>query len=313
MPQPLNNRLAPILFGLICLLWGATWVPLKYDLRQIPPLLLAGTRFSTAGLLLLTGLAVRGALPRLARADLPRFLAVSALLMVGTYSLLFWGAQFVGSGLTAVLDLAFMPVALLLLGVAFGQDRLTPGRALGVGVGVSGLVVLFYPAIAGPAHGTTQFPVLGAAAIIGSAVIYALGSVLSRPLVRAYGPMPLSGATMLLGGLVLLAAALALEPGADIAAPLGWTRATWAGWVFLVLFGSIVAYTSYLELLRLWGAARAGAYAFISPIVAVALGMIAFHESVTARAAVGMLVMLAGAYLTLRPNAAGRRVDPITP
>ncbi len=304
-----KNHTALGLFLLVCLLWGATWVPLKYDLRQIPPLLLAGTRFSTAGLLLLGGLATRGALPRPARAHLPRFLIVTALLMVGTYSLLFWGAQFVASGLTAVLDLAFMPVALLLLGVSCRQDRLTWPRALGVAVGVAGLLVLFFPAIAaalagrGGHGGGAGVPVLGGGAIILSALSYALGSVLSRPLVRQYGPAPLSGATMLLGGLTLLIAALAFEPGASLAAPLGWTRVTWANWLFLVLFGSIVAYTAYLELLRLWGATRAGAYAFISPIVAVLLGLLAFHEPIVPRSALGMLIMLAGAYLTLRPAA----------
>ncbi len=305
MTQNSTPRAGISLFLLVCLLWGGTWVPLKYDLRQIPPLFLAGTRFGCAGLLLLAGLALRGRLPLPARADWPRFLAVTALLMVGTYPLLFWGAEFVSSGLSAVLDLAFMPVALLLFGVAFRQDRLTLPRSLGIGVGVVGLVVLFYPAIAAAWAGPDQrgggFPVLGAAAIVLSALIYALGSVISRPLIRAYGPAPVAGGTMLLGGSVLLVAALVLEPGARIGAPMAWNFATWASWLFLVLLGSIVAYTAYLELLRLWGAARAGAYAFISPIVAVGLGVVVFHETLTPRSAVGMAIMLAGAYLTLRP------------
>ena len=103
------------------------------------------------------------------------------------------------------------------------------------------------------------------------------------------------------GGVVLLAGALMLEPGAAAMLSGRWGGAAWASWCFLVLFGSLVAYTAFLTLVREWGASRAGSYAFVSPIIAVLLGVVAFSEAVTATDVLGMVVMLVGAWLTLRP------------
>ena len=232
---------------------------------------------------------------------------VTLLIIAGCYGLLFWGAKFVSSGMAAILDLAFMPVCLLGIGVAFGEDHFTAARAWGVAIGVCGLLILFGPkALAGPDTGGLA-ELAGGGAIVLSAIIYALGSVLARPLLRTHTPAQISGVTTFCGGLVLGAGALAFEPGARRALSAHWSAATWAGWLFLVLFGSLVAYTAYLHVVRLWGTGRAGAYAFVSPIVAVVLGVLVFGETVSVSDAAGMAVMLAGAWLTLRPVPSSQR------
>ncbi|MGH7213028.1 MAG: EamA family transporter, partial [Acetobacteraceae bacterium] len=109
-----------------------------------------------------------------------------------------------------------------------------------------------------------------------------------------------AGITMLAGGVVLLALSAALEPGAGRALALRWGTAAWGSWAFLVLFGSLIAFTIYLYLIQVWGPARAGAYAFVSPAIAVLLGMVALGEHVGAVEAAGMAMMLAGAALALR-------------
>jgi drug/metabolite transporter (DMT)-like permease len=270
----------------------------------VPPILFAGTRFIAAGGLLMLLLRLRGDRMRIDRAHLRRLAAVTILMITIPYALLFWGTLFVTSGLSAILDLAFMPVALLGIGALLGEDRFTALRATGVAVGVAGILILFGPKALAPRGDAHTAELVGAVAIIVSALVYALGSVLARPLLRVYTPVHLSAFTMLFGGLVLWLAALTLEPGAARAMRLAWGTAAWSGWLFLVLFGSLVAYTAYLQLVRVWGAARAGAYAFVSPIVAVILGVLVFHEPVTRTDAAGMAIMLAGAWLTLRPVAA---------
>ncbi len=291
---------AHLLFAAMCLIWGATWIAVKAGISVVPPSLFAGTRFIAAGSMLLLFLLWRGDRLRIARSSLPRLAAVTALMVVATYSLLFWGALFVSSGLAAILDMAFMPVALLAIGSLLGEDRFTPVRAAGVAVGVCGLLILFGPkALAGTAGSPTEL--VGGGAIVLSALTYSLGSVLARPLLRAYPPLLLSGVTLLGGGVVLVAGALAFERGVVQALSGRWGGMAWAGWVFLVLFGSLVAFTIFLHLIRAWGASRAGAYAFVSPAVAVLLGMWAFGETVGVVDALGMATMLAGAWLTLRP------------
>lgn len=310
------------LFAVVCLVWGATWVAAKVGIEAVPPVFFAGTRFTVAGGVLLGALWWRGALEAVARPDLARLATVASLMIVATYALLFWGAQFVSSGLAAILDLAFMPVMLLAVGALLGEERFSPARAAGVALGVAGLLALFGPQALdgggpeGSAAGTAMW-LAGGGAIVLSALTYSVGSVLARPLLRAYPPVLVSGTTTLGGGVVLVAGVLALEPGAASALSGRWGGAAWAAWAFLVVFGSLVAYTAFLRLVREWGASRAGSYAFVSPIIAVLLGVVAFGETVTATDALGMAVMLAGAWLTLRPAepapAAPRTVAALRP
>jgi drug/metabolite transporter (DMT)-like permease len=290
-----------LLFTLVSGIWGATWIALKLGLATVPPVMFAGTRFTTAGALLLLLLHLRRDRIVIDRAHLGRLALVTVLMISVPYALLFWGTQFVTSGLSAILDLAFMPVALLGIGVLFHEDRFTLPRACGVAIGVGGILVLFGPKAIAAANPSSAAQLIGGGAIILSALVYALGSVLARPLLRAYTPVHMSALTMAGGGVILCLAALTLEPGAAHALAGNWGAPAWLGWLFLVLFGSLVAYTAYLQLVRLWGTARAGAYAFVSPIVAVILGVLIFHEHVSRTDAAGMVIMLAGAWLTLRP------------
>jgi drug/metabolite transporter (DMT)-like permease len=290
-----------ILFALVCLIWGATWIALKFGIAAVPPLIFAGTRFIAAGATLTGYLAARGERLIVDACDMARLAGATLTMVVGTYALLFWGTLYVSSGLSAVLNLATIPIALLAIGLAAGEETFTPRKGVAVLCGSAGLAVLFAPRVAGASTGS-PLELLGAAAVAGSAIAYALGSVLARPLLRRYSTTLISALTTLFGGLMLAAIALAFEPDAVSALKGDWGVMAWLGWLFLVLFGSLCAYTIYMRLLRDWGPARVGTYAFISPIVAVLLGAAVFHERLTAVEALGMLAMLAGAWLSLAPK-----------
>lgn len=283
-------------FCLMCLIWGLTWLAMKVGIAAVPPLVFAGLRFVAAGSILLARCAVRGTPLPIARGDRVRVAAVTFLMVVATYGLLFWGMLFVPSGLSAVLDLSIMPSTLLVIGVLLGEERISPRRVAAIATGTLGLLLLLGPKAIGAAAGTTT-ELVGAAAILASTVGYAWGSVLARPLLRRCQPEALAGVTTFAGGLALVAVALLFEPGAVSALHGSWGLAAWLGWLFLVLFGSLLAYTIYLRLLRDWGPVRAGSYAFISPAIAVLVGIVTLHERVTGLDLLGMLAMLAGARL----------------
>jgi drug/metabolite transporter (DMT)-like permease len=101
--------------------------------------------------------------------------------------------------------------------------------------------------------------------------------------------------------------ALGFEPGALRAAHFDWTAAAWGGGLFLVLFGSLVAFTAYLRLIVLWGPARAGSYAYVSPVIAVLLGMLVLGERVGFREGLGMALLLAAAFCSLRASLSAPR------
>ena len=285
------------LFGLMCLIWGLTWVAVKAGIASVPPLFFAGTRFVAAGALIFGYMVVAGHSIRFARTDGPRLVAVSLLLIASTYGLLFWGMQFIGSGTAAMLELSFTPVALLVFALLFRQEQFDVLRASAIGLGIVGLAILFGPKMTG---GSSPGEGLGAAATVLAAVVYGWGSVLARPLIAARGPWSIAAATMLFGGLVLVAASFAIEPAAKQALRGSWGVDAWAGWLFLLGFGSLCGFTIYLTLLSRWGASKAGSYAFVSPVIAVGAGTVVYGEHVTGSDAVGMLVMLAAAVVAVR-------------
>jgi drug/metabolite transporter (DMT)-like permease len=292
-------------FAALCVIWGSTWIALKASVTAVPPLLLAGLRFGAAGLLMLLVLLARRTPIRLPVSQWSRLSAVSVLMVAAPYGLLFWGARFLPSGLTSILDLASLPIALLCVGAALGAERLDAARAGGIAVGVLGIVILFGPAAMAANQGDHSRAMLfGAGAIILSAISYSFGSVLARPVLGRMSSAELSMATMLTGGVLLLVLSLLAEPGTAAALGFQWGAAALAGWLFLVVFGSVIGTTVFLDLLRSWGPARAGSYAFVSPIIAVLLGVAVLGEHVGPRDALGMLIMLGGAWLTLRKRAA---------
>jgi len=114
---------------------------------------------------------------------------------------------------------------------------------------------------------------LGAAGVIAGCLCYTAGSVLARPLMRSLPPAQVAATTNLLGGLILLVLSLLFEPGARAALGGHWGTAAWLAWWYLLIPGSLGATTIYFLLVRDWGASRTGTYAFVSPVVAVLLGV----------------------------------------
>lgn len=289
-----------LLFLAMCLIWGMTWIAIKTGVEALPPVFFAGTRFFAAGLLMLGWRRLRGGRIGLPREDWPRLLLLAVLMVVATYALLFWGMGHVASGLAAVTNLALVPIALLAIGLGYGEERYSHRRLAAIGLGAVGLVVLFQPALGDP--GDPLAP-LGMAAIVVGTLAYCWGSVLCRRLVRAHAALHLSGLATLIGGLMLLVLALVVEPPRpdDLAA---YARPeVLASWLFLVLFGSFAAFTIYLRLLSDWGPVGAGMYAFVSPVIAVALGALVFAESFGPAEALGSLLMLGAARLALARSA----------
>lgn len=289
-------------FALLCLIWGATWIGIKAGVESVPPLFFAGTRFVTAGLLLLALGSFRDERVNVAAQDRLRFFVVSLLMISLCYGPLFWGMRYISSGTAAVLELALTPIALLFFAVLLGDERAAVRHFVAIGLGVAGIALLFGPqalAEAAPAGPGSDRYAVGAFAVASAAFTYGLGSVVARPLLKKYPPFLVAGITTFVGGGVLLAYALSFEAGAVQALRGDWGWAAWAGWLFLVLFGSLIGYTLYMRLLRDIGASRAGSYAFVSPVVAVVLGVLVFGETIKPLDIPAIILMLAGAYMAM--------------
>lgn len=292
------------LFALMSLIWGATWAAVKIGLGGVPPLTLAAARFILVAAIL--AVTVGGAARLAFGQRWPRVMASGALINVATYSLLFWGMQSVPSGLSGMINLSLMPVLLFLLAVMTGEERIGWRHGGALLLGVAGLAALFVPRMA--AQGEAEL--LGIAAIIAGTVTYCFGSMASKPLLREAPPLRVTAAQAIVSAAMLTPLAWIIEgmDGAGIAALA--RPAAFGSLAYLVLAGSILAYTIYLRLIRDWGMSRAGLYAFVSPVVALIIGSIAFGESIGAAEIVGTILLLGAAGLSLRAN--GSRPAPFT-
>jgi drug/metabolite transporter (DMT)-like permease len=285
------------LFSVICLIWGSSWIALKTGVALVPPVIFSGSRFVVGGGFLFILLACRKHLPRVDLSDSPRLCFVS-LLFVPIHGLLAWGTSHVSSGVAAVVNLSAIPAALLIIGAILGEEYLTLKKTIFVAIGTSGIIVLFVERFSQPSR-NLEMELLGYLAVVGSAVAYALGSVLSRPLLRRYKALHVACLSSLIGGAMLMITSLALEPGGVYALKRLEEPDALISWLYLTVFGSVVAYVAFLELVRKWGPSRAGSYAFVSPIVAVFLGMLVRGETVEPSEVVGISIALTGTALML--------------
>jgi drug/metabolite transporter (DMT)-like permease len=297
----LNRNL--LAFSLLCLIWGATWIGIKAGIQVVPPLFFAGTRFTCAGLIFLLMLSDKTQIRRLIVQDGLRMIIVSLLMISLCYGPLFWGMQFIDSGTSAVLELTLTPVALLSFALLLKEEKYDLIRMGAIMLGVCGICILFAPDILAVrefgSDGNALRKLVGGAAVASAAIIYALGSVLARPLLANYSTTLISGVTTLVGGLVLITASLIFETHNIQSLTGQWGVEAWLGWWFLVLFGSLIGYGIYMRLLKEIGASAAGSYAFVSPVIAVILGAVAYSEPITPTKVIGMIVMLSGAYFVV--------------
>ncbi|GAB3232214.1 drug/metabolite exporter YedA [Hymenobacter seoulensis] len=266
-------------FAAVYIIWGSTYLGIRFAIDSIPPLLMAGTRYALAGALLYGVMRLRGE-------PAPTWRGWGTALVIGTCLLGFGnggvtlGEQYIPTGLAALL-VATVPMFLAILGWWSGvAQRPTLWVTLGL---VSGLVGVYLLArtpgashVALPGHEG-----LGVGMVLTAAMVWAVGSLYSKRHQPAPSPFLSGGMQMLCGGLVMLVVGLLKgeSEGFELAQV---TTKSWIAYVYLVTFGSIVAFTAYIWLLRAVEPALAGTYAFVNPVVAVLLGWAFAGESLNA-------------------------------
>jgi drug/metabolite transporter (DMT)-like permease len=307
-PQPWSGAHAQRgMFVFICFVWGTTWLAMKVGIATVSPGIFAGLRWTIAGAVILAYRRARGERvmppPRL----IPRLIFVSVILITLNQIIQLYGLKYITAGLGAVISSALTPIALLIFSVAAGQERFSARQLGAIAIGIAGVLMLFGPkALAGTLD---VWEMIGAALVTIGVLCYTAGSVMTRPIMRTLEPVQLAGLTDLIGGLVLLFSALAIEPGAWDSIRLHWGWPAFLAWLYLLVPGALMSTTMYFLLVRDWGASRPGTYAFISPVIAVVIGCSFFDENLDWGEAVGMILMLGAAALALRPA----KVRPIQP
>lgn len=278
-------------FAVVCVVWGTTYLAIRIALDTIPPLLLTGSRFTVAGLIMLAIARLRGeAIPRdrrtLANLALIGFLMVS----VGNLAVV-WAEQWVPSGMAA-LFVATAPFWMAIIEMfRSGGERLSLQSAFGMILGFIGVALLVTPGGSGGAWSVAFL--LGALAIQVGSIGWQLGSAHGKYNLRHVPLMASSALQMLFGGLIVTVVGLA----AGEAPRFTFTPTTFAALAYLTLFGSVLAYSAYVFALAHMRTTHTSLYAYVNPVVAVFLGWLILDEPLTVLSVLAMFVILAGVAL----------------
>ncbi|KQX47699.1 MULTISPECIES: EamA family transporter [unclassified Streptomyces] len=284
--------------GIVYVVWGSTYLGIRIVVETLPPFLSGGARFVTAGLLLAAIVAWRQgpAALKVTRRELASAALVGLLLILGGNGLVVLAETSIPSGLAALL-VAAVPVWVVLLRTASG-DRPGPAAFGGVLLGFAGLAVLTVPGLSG------DVKIGGVLLVLVAALLWSLGSVSSARLPMPANPFTASVYEMLAGGLAALTLGLVRgeHHGLDLGAVSG---RSWTALAYLVVFGSLVAFTAYAWLLQTAPVSLAATYAYVNPVVAVLLGALVLNEALTWPILLGGAIVVGGVCLIVSTERRG--------
>jgi len=282
-------------FAAVYLVWGSTYLAIRYAVETMPPFLMGGVRFVLAGAMLYAWSRTRGgAAPT--KAQWRAATITGVLLLVGGNGSVVWSEQHVPSGMVALI-VAIVPLWMVLLDWWRPNGRRPRAPVfVGLALGLVGLALLIGPnALSAHPGGPSVKTVAVFVPVLGS-LLWAVGSIYSKYAARPASSQLATGMQMLGGGLAFLLVGTAAGEWRhlDVSAI---SRASWIGFIYLLTFGSLVGFTAYIYLLRATTPAKAATYAYVNPVVAVLLGWAVASEPLTARTLIAAAVILAGVAL----------------
>jgi drug/metabolite transporter (DMT)-like permease len=302
-PKPASHNRAEsiklaLAFTAIYLVWGSTYLAIRYAVETIPPLVTAGIRHTIAGGILLAWACARGYRPK--REHWTAGAIVGALFFLVGHGTLHWAEQHVASGLAALL-IATEPMFILLLAWMSGQQKISRTSALGLGFGVAGVAIL-----TGVELSAKDTSLLGLVAVLTGSLSWAAGVVISPKLKLPTDALARTAVPLVCGAVMLLAAATVTG---EFHA-LHWANVSLKsilGLAYLITFGSIVAFTAYTWLLQRCPPTLVATHTYANPIVSVVLGWLLASEALTLRVALASVAILGAIVLIRRGERATER------
>jgi drug/metabolite transporter (DMT)-like permease len=274
-------------FAIIYFVWGSTFLAIRVGVREVPPFLLAALRFLVAGLVLYGWMIARRERSPSGRQWISAFL-LALLIFVGDYGLLFWAEQRVPSGIAAVM-MATIPVFMALSEIIFLRtQKLTVRLALALLIGIAGVAVLVSRSLN---LGGAPIDTAGAVALIIASMSWSISSALTRKLPLPPSKVMSSGAQMLAGGILLALTAALLGEFREFH-PRSVSLTAWLSLLYLIVAGSILAFTAYVWLIHHESPTKVGTYAYVNPVVAVLVGYFLGGEALGLRSILGTLFVV---------------------
>src|SRR6266496_424578 len=306
MPAPTKFWII-VAFAALYLIWGSTYLGIRFAIETIPPFLMAGARFLIAGLIMYA-IAWSQGIGQATWQNWRTSLVIGACLILGGNGGVTISEKYIDSGLAALI-VATVPIYIVVLGWVSGMaSRPTPIVWLGLAGGFIGVGILLGPALRFSSS-DGRHPAIGMSILLVSSFLWSAGSLYSRTTKHAASPFLTAAQQMLCGGLLLLLAGIVtgevrrFHPGSVSILSL-------ASFIYLVIIGAVVGYTAYIWLLRHCEPAKVATYAYVNPIVAVLLGAAFAGETITMRVLVAAALIIGSVAIVITAQQLKARAEP---
>ena len=276
-------------FVLISVIWGSTWLAIKIGLESIPPFLGAGLRFAVASLVLFSIIRIRKLTIPFTRDAKKVYFSLGVLSFSTAYALVYWGEQYISSGLSSILFASFPFWVAIFSHLMLRNERLDWYKSAGIIVGFVGLLVIF----AVDLRWSEGESVAGIVAVVASTIFQAYSLILVKKYGQSIDPFVMNFVGMSLGCLILLGLGLSLEANRT----LSWNASAIGSILYLAVIGSVLTFVTYYWLLKRIEAVYLALTSFINPVVAVILGAMVLGEALNTAVFAGAMLVLAGILL----------------
>jgi len=283
----MNEKVKIILvFSLICLIWGSTWLAIRIGLESLTPLYSSGFRFILAGLLIFSWMRFKKLKLQTDRISIRFYLAMGLFTFIIPFALIYWAEQFVPSGLAAVLFAVYPFFITLFSYYLIRSETSGIAKLIGIVFGFAGILVIFYNDLS---RDISSY-LLGMGGIVLGGILQACIAVLIKKYGQHLNPLTMNLVPMIIAGVSLFILGFFLEDSTS----LNFNTEAVLSIIYLALFGSIVTFTSYFWLLKRVNIILLSLTSFITPIVALILGWLVYNEHLTSNHFWGSVMVLAG-------------------
>ena len=302
-----KRTLVIIAFAALYVIWGSTYLGIRFAIETIPPFLMAGARFVLAGVIMYA-IAWSQGIGKSSWANWRTSLIIGACLLLAGNGGVTISEKYIDSGLAALI-VAIVPIYIVLLGWMTGMaPKPTPIMWLALVGGFVGVGILFGPALHFSSN-DARHPAIGISILLVSSFIWSVGSLYSRVAKHAASPFLTAAQQMLCGGMLLLFVGI-LTGELRRLHPSSISMLSLTSFIYLVIIGAVVGYTAYIWLLRHCEPAKVATYAYVNPIVAVLLGALFAGETVTMRTLIAAALIIGSVALVITAQQLRARIEP---
>jgi drug/metabolite transporter (DMT)-like permease len=289
---------------IVYIVWGSTYLGIRVVVETMPPLITSGARFMLAGAIMWLALLARDGIEklRITRSEAIGCLLIGSALTTGGNGLVMVGEQDVPSALAALI-MASIPLWVIVFRRLAG-DRIHTGTLVGVGVGFGGVALLLLPGGTSEVDSTT-----GLVICVIAAFLWAAGTFFAGKVALPRDPFVSTAVQMFLGGVVGAVAGIAVGELGDVHVG-EFSGDSIAAFSYLVVFGSLIAFTAYVWLLQNAPVSKVATYAYVNPVVAIFLGWLILEEQITGLVIAAAAVIVSSVAVIVRRESGGGEPEP---